>query len=403
MLKNQLITPEGTRDYLFEEAAIRKETEMLLHTLFEARGFSEVVTPGLEFLDVFTVKGHSIPVEYMYKLTDYKGRLLVLRPDSTMPIARLCATRLRGEKLPLRLYYSQPVYSQNRTLTGRSDEVKQTGVELIGAAGLQVDLEMIAMSAQALSACRQKNFRIEIGHIGIFNALVDALGLNDAVREQLRLCIESKNYPALNDLLDTFGERYEAKVLKQLPRLFGAENVFERAQSLLSGTNAARVLSYLQTLYEKLTLLGLGACVTVDLGIVNRTDYYTGIVFKGYIEGHGEEVLSGGRYDGLIGQYGADTPAIGFAVNVDAVSRVLLRDEGVSKRKSRVLVFGGKDCEIEALHVLNRLTDEGRYAEFSTAEDLNEAKRYAAAKGIGEIAYVAADGVHILGTEEDAL
>ena len=120
-----------------------------------------------------------------------------------------------------------------------------------------------------------------------------ALGLDDAVREQLRLYIEAKNYPALNDLLDTFGSRHEAGVLKQLPRLFGGDGVFPEAEALLEGTDAEQPLSYLRSLYSKLDELELGDCVTVDLGIVNRTDYYTGIVFKGYIEGHGEEVLSG--------------------------------------------------------------------------------------------------------------
>ena len=110
-------------------------------------------------------------------------------------------------------------------------------------------------------------------------------GLDDAVREQLRLYIEAKNYPALNDLLDTFGSRHEAGVLKQLPRLFGGDGVFPEAEALLEGTDAEQPLFYLRSLYSKLDELGLGDCVTVDLGIVNRTDYYTGIVFKGYIEG----------------------------------------------------------------------------------------------------------------------
>ena len=393
MLKNQLITPEGTKDFLFEEAAVREEVETLLHTLFKARGFSEVITPGLEFLDVFSVKGHSIPVEYMYKLSDHKGRLMVLRPDSTMPIARLWSTRLRSEQLPLRLSYNQTVYSQNRTLTGRSDEVKQAGVELIGAAGLRADLEMTSLSVQALQRCRQQNFRIEIGHIGIFNALVDALGLDDAVREQLRLYIEAKNYPALNDLLDTFGSRHEAGVLKQLPRLFGGDGVFPEAEALLKGTDAEQPLSYLRSLYSKLDELGLGDCVTVDLGIVNRTDYYTGIVFKGYIEGHGEEVLSGGRYDRLVGQYGEETPAIGFAVNVDAVARALLRNESAERKATQVLVFADTGCEIEALHVLDRLVDEGRTVEFATMEELSDAVFYAEEKEINEIVQVTPRGL----------
>ena len=83
---------------------------------------------------------------------------MVLRPDSTMPIARLCATRLRAEQMPLRLFYNQTVYSQNRTLSGRSDEVKQAGVELLGAAGLRADLEMTSLAAQALQRSRQKIF-----------------------------------------------------------------------------------------------------------------------------------------------------------------------------------------------------------------------------------------------------
>ena len=399
MLKNQLITPEGTKDYLFEEAAVREEAETLLHTLFKARGFSEVITPGLEFLDVFSVKGHSIPIEYMYKLSDYKGRLMVLRPDSTMPIARLCARRLRAEQMPLRLFYNQTVYSQNRTLSGRSDEVKQAGVELLGAAGLRADLEMTSLAAQALQRCRQKNFRIEIGHIGIFNALVSSLGLDDAVREQLRLYIEAKNYPAVNDLLDTFGG-HEAKVLKRLPRLFGGDGVFPEAEMLLKGTDAEEPLSYLRTLYLKLNEAGLGSCVTVDLGIVNRTDYYTGIVFKGYIEGHGEEVLSGGRYDRLIGRYGEETPAIGFAVNVDAVARALLRNEGAPSRMPQTLVFAETGCEIAALHELDRMIIQGTTAEFATMETLEDALHYARAKGIDTIAYVTVNGVFLRSAKE---
>ena len=208
MPKYNLITPEGTRDYLFEEAASIGRTEQTIHHLFEARGFSRVITPAIEFLDVYNENGHSIPVEYMYKLTDYKGRLMVIRPDSTMPIARLCATRLRDAALPLRLYYSQSVYAQNRVLAGRRDEVKQSGVELIGAEGLRADLEMVSLAADVLSGCRLKPFRIEIGHIGIFNALADALHIDEVEREQIRLYIESKNYPALDDYLVRFGDSH---------------------------------------------------------------------------------------------------------------------------------------------------------------------------------------------------
>ena len=126
MTQNRLITPEGTKDYLFEEAVLRRNIENKLRDAFAFRGYHEVVTPALEFLDVFTTSENGMPIEQMYKLSDAKGRLMVLRPDSTMPIARLCATRLKNEKLPLRLYYNQPVYSVTPSLRGRSDEMLQS-------------------------------------------------------------------------------------------------------------------------------------------------------------------------------------------------------------------------------------------------------------------------------------
>ena len=103
MRQNIRITPEGTRDLLFDECLARWEAESLLADLFVCHGFSEVMTPGLEFFDVFQAGHPAIPAESMYKLTDSKGRLLVMRPDSTLPIARLTATRLRQAALPIRL------------------------------------------------------------------------------------------------------------------------------------------------------------------------------------------------------------------------------------------------------------------------------------------------------------
>jgi ATP phosphoribosyltransferase regulatory subunit len=381
MLKNQLITPEGTKDYLFEEATARHIAEQKLRALFENRGFCEVITPGLEFLDVFSAKGHGIPVEYMYKLTDGKGRLMAVRPDSTMPIARLCATRLKSEPLPLRLYYHQPVYSATRSLSGRSDEILQTGVELIGKSSRRADLEMIATAVASLEACGQKNFRLELGHIGIFNSLVESLGLGETEIEQIREDIESKNYPALGDMLDRFGASAEGQMLRQLPRLFGGEEVFLRAKQWMDG-QAAEILRYLETLYRDLCKLGLGDRITVDLGIVNRTDYYTGIVFKGYIEGHGVEVLSGGRYDSLLGEFGREAGAIGFAVNVDAIAKAELAKARSALPPPEILIHAQAGYEMEGLARLGALTEQGIRAEYSIVESLEEAEEYARQKGI---------------------
>jgi len=383
-MKNRLITPEGTKDFLYEEAITRKNVEQKLKVLYEHRGFFEVVTPSLEFLDVFNLKGHSIPTEYMYKLTDNKGRLMVLRPDSTMPIARLIATRLKGEKLPLRLYYNQSVHLTARSTSGRSDETKQVGIELIGKNSLKADLEVITTATQSLVECGQDTYRLEIGHIGIFNTLVNALNTSDDNKEEIRILIESKNYPALNDLLDKLGDSYEINVIKQLPRLFGGKDVFKKASEIIRDKATIEILKYLETIYDNLLKLGLSEKITVDLGIVNRTDYYTGVVFKGYIEGHGEEVLSGGRYDSLISKFGEDTPAIGFAINVDAVAKALLQTEKPIIAVAKILVFAQDGYEIEGIKHFQKLSSK-TICEFSIFDTLDETKAYASEKGISKI------------------
>ena len=163
MRQNRRITPEGTRDLLFEESLARREAEGMLSVLFVGRGFSEVMTPGMEFYDVFHADTMAIPAESMYKFADAKGRLLVMRPDSTMPIARLVATRMQNARLPIRLYYAQDVYRFHHGLSGHYDQMFQAGVELIGAAGERADLEVLSLAAEALRQSVGEGFRLEIG------------------------------------------------------------------------------------------------------------------------------------------------------------------------------------------------------------------------------------------------
>ena len=148
-MKNyDLITPEGTKDLLFGESVVRRTIEDTLLKLFKSRGYSEIITPGLEFFDVFNMKSRYFPQENLYKMTDSKGRLIVMRPDSTMPIARVVATRLRDADLPLKLCYNQTVYRNESLLKGRSDETVQAGIELIGSEMKMADLETSQTSIQ---------------------------------------------------------------------------------------------------------------------------------------------------------------------------------------------------------------------------------------------------------------
>ncbi len=136
MKKNLKITPEGTKDFLFAECSAMDDVCGKIEQVFVGRGFKKVITPGIEFYDVFSVDCSGIDQQDMYKMTDNKGRILVARPDSTLPIARMVSTRLKNSILPVRLYYKQAVYRNNPTLTGKRNEFMQMGVELLGVQGL---------------------------------------------------------------------------------------------------------------------------------------------------------------------------------------------------------------------------------------------------------------------------
>ena len=198
MKSYDLITPEGTRDLLFDECVARKEAEDKLRAVFTAHGYSEVITPALEFYDVFNNKTRSFRQEDMYKLTDGKGRLMVMRPDSTMPIARIVATRLRDGVFPLKLFCSQNIYRCNPKMAGRDDEFMQSGVEIIGGDEKRSDLEALSLAAQVLNSCSSDDVRLEIGDNTFYKLLLEKLDIDD--EETVRSLIESKNTPDLTRL-----------------------------------------------------------------------------------------------------------------------------------------------------------------------------------------------------------
>ncbi len=388
MKSYDLLTPVGTNDLLFEDCIVRREAEERLRIVFEKRGYCEIITPELEFFDVFNRKSRYFPQESLYKSTDNKGRILVVRPDSTMPIARIAATRLRDEKLPLRLYYCQKVYRNNPVMRGRNDEIKQMGIELIGSDSKRADFEIISTAIEVLASFDKKNFCFEIGDIGIFRELVLNLHVDDETMENIRSLIEVKNYPALNELLDSIGDNDTVKALKHLPRLYGGLEVFAKAQELIKDEKIIAILDNLKNVYTKLQELGYNGKITVDLGMANKINYYTGIVMKGYLDGYGDTVLSGGRYNNLLSDFGFNQAGAGFAVNIDAVSKILKQNEEVLVPVPEKIYFGEDGFEMKALIESQTLCNNGVICENSVFDTLKETAEYADSKGIKTIVVV---------------
>lgn len=336
-------TPEGTRDRLFAECRDRRRVQSALTAQFRRRGYAEVSTPEVEFYDLFLQSGNPMPQEAMLKLIDRSGKIMVMRPDCTAPIARVAATKLQAMPLPQRLYYDQTVFRSGAEHRGGSSEIAQCGVELIGAAGGKADLEMVALAVDALRSCGVARFHVELGHAGFFRALAARMDMDGETVEQMRQLIEGKNFAALNDLLEPYQGRSAYAALKRLSRLFGGVEVLDEAEAL---AGEHETLEYLRSLWTELEAAGYGNYLRFDLGLVHQIDYYTGVVFRGYVEGAGNAILSGGRYDGLAAAFGRSAPATGFAIDVDAVAACLEADE---PPKLEVLVHFGPGQLAQAL------------------------------------------------------
>lgn len=313
---NTIATPEGTRDRLFARCRELRSVQEKLTCLFQKGGYEEIRTPEVEFYDLFLRSGNPIPQEAMLKIVDRSGKLMVMRPDCTTPIARVAATKLRSSPLPQRLYYNETVFRSGAANRGGSSEIPQCGIELLGAEGISADVEAVSLAVEALKAVCRKEIHIELGHAGLFRTLAGQMEMPEAQVEEMRKLVEGKHFAALEEFLQPYKNKSAYTLLSRLSQLFGGEEVLTEAESLVG---LRPELSYLRELYEALKKEGCGEYIRFDLGLVHQIDYYTGVVFRGYAQGVGAPVLSGGRYDNLLGAFGRSAPAIGFAVDVDLV------------------------------------------------------------------------------------
>lgn len=389
MAKLDKTIPEGTRDLLYGEARLYDTITKKFDAVYENAGFSRICTPAVENYDLFCEVNRSLKQENIYKLIDNTGKLLVIRPDNTTPIARVVATKLKNSPLPQKLYYDQHIYRVNGDYSGMRNEVLQSGIELVGAGGLKGDLLCIVTALEALKTLGL-DFKLEIGHVGYFNALIGDMDLSEDEVMTVRSFVEAKNFVSLN----MFDKNLQNDVIRKLPLLYGNEEVFEKAEALAAGnTEALAVLDYVKALYTALCDAGYGQYIMVDMGMVHKFDYYTGTVIRGYIDHAGEPVLKGGRYDKLLEKFDYDVPATGFAINVCAAADALIKSGRMPKQSvSDAVVFYSAATLKAAIESKNAYAEKGLVCELSAFDTLEATKEYARAIGIKEVIDVTEEG-----------
>lgn len=373
--------PEGMKDVLFDEYNIKLFIEEKLREIYKNNGFSEIISPTLEFYDVFNSENQPISQEKMYKLFDNNGRILVLRPDMTTPIARIVSTKFKNAVYPIKLCYNSNIFRINENLNGKLSEITQSGIEIIGSNNLRADSQVIITAIQCLKSLGIENFKIEMGQADFFKALIQDIEINEEEIEKLKMLIENKNYISLREFLKekkSLLKEEDINILEKLPQLFGDINIIDKARKLTKNKKALSALNNIYDIYTVIKEIGLESHISIDLGMVQHINYYTGIIFKTYVDDFGEEIVSGGRYDNLLKEFGCDMPATGFAINIDNIIPVLKKQNCfLKKQEDKILIFYKKEFLKEAYKLLSGIHEKGIICELSVYEDECESLKYA--------------------------
>ncbi len=325
--------PDGTRDLVPAEAERLATLDGGLKDEFRRWGYRQVATPTLEFLDtILRGAGPGIQDE-LFKIVDAGGELLALRPEMTVPIARLAATRLlRDGPRPLRLAYVARVFRGQEAGRGRLREFTQAGVELLGEGTLDGDAEVIALAAQCLLRADVPGAVVSVGHLGFVNDVLARLPAEE--RADVRGRLYRREFAGIESAV---GDASIARLLAALPDLHGADAI-ERARPLAETPARRAALDDLEALLARLSDYGVRSSIVVDLSIIRDLSYYTGVVFEAYSPAAGLPLLGGGRYDGLLARFGAECAATGFALGLE---RVLTASPAASTGDGLLLV--GRD------------------------------------------------------------
>ena len=393
MKTQRLQIPGGMQDTLPGECRAKREMEAMLRKLFSLHGYAEIETPILEYYDALDDDTYGYRPEHVWKTFDRAGRILAVRPDSTIPAVRLATGALANEPLPLRLCYLQSATEYEQDALSMLCEQAQAGVELMGESAPESDAEVISLAVEALRRAGLKNFQVELGQAGFFTGFMREAGLDEEQTAVMRRLTEEKNTLGIQIYLRELAvSESVTRRLMRLPRLYGGVEVLYEAEKLTSAPACREALSNLRGVIAALRENGCED-IAVDLGMVHTAGYYTGSIFTIQTSEVGQPIVSGGRYDRLPALYGRSMPAVGFALRLKLLMIALERQGAsfVPPVPQRLIAFE-PGCYAEAVACAAALRAQGVSAVLAYGTGREEAAARVAAGQAEAGIYVGRDG-----------
>jgi len=345
--QGSLRTPKGMGDLLPPEAERQRALTKTLINAFEQSGYDLVVTPLFEHAEVVERGTDALdPRELLRFVEPGSGEVAVLRPDITPQIARAIATRMAKQPPPFRLCYEGRVIRRRRGRARSHQQLTQAGIECVGMAGPEADVEVLELATAACQSAGLSAFRLELSHVSIAQSLLDTLpkALHVPVSEMLA----RKDSAALAQLAHTADLPQDvSRHLCALVEHYGDHDVLARAERELRWPEAQSAIASLRELVDRLDREDTRVRLGFDLSDARGSTYYTGMSFTVLAEGPGEPVASGGRYDQLLSRYGVSRPATGFAFDIENLQWALRASghSGVLEQRPLRLALGPGDAK----------------------------------------------------------
>lgn len=295
-----------------------------LRGLYEQYGYKKYKMGKFEEYSLYAENKDFLGSDKVITFTDLDGRLLALKPDVTLSIIKNTnATSESNEKL----YYLENVYRESRE-SHTFKEISQMGLECIGRVEPYCIVEVISLAAESLNAI-SGDYILELSHMGFVVELLKSFQVAEHTKLRLLGLIRNKNADGLRKAAEEAElSKLQTESLCKLPYLYGnAKETIKNAKEICFSSAMEKALAELEAIYSALSEMGIGEKIQFDLSIVNDIDYYNGIIFKGYVKELGSCILAGGQYDQAAARLGKKAEAIGFALYLNEVNRIVQEKE----------------------------------------------------------------------------
>ncbi|MBQ8555205.1 MAG: ATP phosphoribosyltransferase regulatory subunit [Clostridia bacterium] len=399
MASRRLQIPSGMQDTLPGECARKRQLEQMLRQIFTLEGYQEIETPILEFYDALDDHTYGFRPEHLWKTFDAQARILAVRPDSTIPAARMAAGRLMDAPLPLRLCYMQSATKMHSDTSSLLCEETQAGVELMGESSAQADAEVIALAIYALRQSGLRDFQIELGQAQFVAGFLQEAGLTEEQSAVMSELTVQKNTLDMQLYLNKLAVSGDVSArLMRLPRLYGDASVLDEAAQLTSHPLCQSAIANLREVMAILAEYGCDDCISIDLGMAHEANYYSGTIFRGLVAELGQPLLSGGRYDNLPARFGRELPATGFALSMKLLMIALERQGAVfaSPVPDVVLAFD-ECCRNEAIAYAKQQRKRGVSVAMMYGMDAEALRHRVDAHLAGTAVYITPGGLQLYG------